>query len=399
MKVVNLNFMPTIKLKQPLGEKIEGDKYTFKWEKVEGAESYNLFVGPVTRDDKGNISQTFRSVLCTDIKDNQITIDFKKEREKTKFNNCASWDEGVSPSSVLGSFYGGGEYTWEIAACNSKGQELTRSTGLGFFLQNKELPLFSLEAGNLSKADNLLLEKKYEAAIAAYKEILKENPQDAHSLLVLAKLYDLGYKSWEEKDLEKAAFYYEKLLEVEDTLNGRKALARTYYESGKYEQAIQLYKSLRGSTLDDWDIYSQIGKTLVKLGKPQAGLKELEKALKMENGQYVYSYPVALSLLLGGKEKALDLVEQVDEGLSYLDLLQDYKQKGYRINPQIRSVFMQGKYRETLELLGDTEHDLFIEGLIKYTTESSKRREKVEAVLRKMKPGLLKELLKKIAYL
>ncbi len=395
-KTFNLSFRPTIKLEQPLGDKITGNKYTFKWEKVEGAASYKLSVGPVTRDEKGNICSTYRSVLRTDIKENQLVIDFKKEREKTKFNGAISWDEGISPNSVLGYFYGKGEYTWEVTAYDSKGQELTSSNGFGFYLKNKELPLFSLETGSFSKADQLLMDRKYEEAIHAYEEILQENPRDAHSLLVLARLYDFGYKSWDDQDPVKAALYYEKLLEVEDTPQGRRTLAQTYYKLEKYQQALQLYKSLRGSSCEDWDIYSQTGKILVMLGKPQAGLRELERALKMENGQYIYSYPVALSLLLGDQGKALNLVEKVDGGISYLDLLQEYKQKGYRINPQVRSAFLRGEYSKALELLGDTDHDLFIEGLLKYTTENLDRREKVETVLNKMEPGLLKELLKMI---
>lgn len=64
-------------------------------------------------------------------------------------------------------------------------------------------------------ADELLLQRNYDAAIAAYKEQLEQNPNDLHSLYVLWALHTYGTDhSGSHQDLALGKHYGERLLEL-----------------------------------------------------------------------------------------------------------------------------------------------------------------------------------------
>lgn len=66
-----------------------------------------------------------------------------------------------------------------------------------------------------TEADELLIERRYEEAIAAYQRRLKDDPADMHSLIVLATIARYGVDRYgTHQDPEMAARYIESLAEL-----------------------------------------------------------------------------------------------------------------------------------------------------------------------------------------
>lgn len=391
----DLNFTPVIKLKSPLAETIEKKKVTFKWEPVDGSTSYSLFIGPVSRDQNGRIYSTHTYVLQSGIKNCQVTIDASNELDIINFNKGIAYDDsGVNPASILGLF-SGGEFTWGVYAYDTKGNRITNSTGYGFYQDQNDLPVFKIHQDGLTKGDELLLARKYEAAIDAYQEQLQKNPQDIHSLLVLARLYQYGPKH-EASDPTKAAYYYKRLLKIVDLAEVREALADVYYRSGQYDKANIMYSSLLDTPGESWLIHYRKALIEFRQGRPQKSLEMLEQAVNMENGIYVRSFPVVLSILMGKPDKAINFASKVDKDEEYDTYLIEYVNKNYTVRPDVREVILSGEYDLAHEMLTSEQHDMFIKGLLIYAKATPYPRQELEIIMNKMEPGLLLNLMQSL---
>ena len=299
----------------------------------------------------------------------------------------------INPRSILGQLHYGGEYAWGVEAYDVHGNRISDSFGYGGFVSLNELPLFKLaEKVPLTPADRLLLEQRYDEAIAAYKSILNDNTHDFHSLLVLARLYQYGVRLGEQ-DFDKAAEYYRRLLEVEDIPEVRKALADVYLSAGEDRFAYELYLSLLDIPDVAWDTYHNLSKTAFRLGRPAEALELSQQATEMKHGLYTRAYPVALALVLGDTEKAMILAEKVDGGDRYLPLLTRYAHEGYTISDAAKDAVLAGDYHSATELESN-EHGSFIQGLLIYLENREGYRDVLSQLLGEMKHGLHSELLR-----
>jgi tetratricopeptide (TPR) repeat protein len=386
----DLNFVPTVKLLAPLAAEAQEERFTFIWEPVVGAASYDLFFGPVTRGDNGELRATYTTILRSGLQEPQVTIDIKDEIARQRFNPSIHYEDGeINPRSILGLFYSE-EYTWGVYAYDEHGNRISDSLGYSFFFRDKQLPLFKVRGNELTDADRLLLDKQFEAAIAAYLQQLDQNPRDSHSLLVLARLYQFG-TSPGESDPETSARYYERLLQVEDLPEVREALGRVYYQAAQYDQAAKYYQSLLDTPAENWDTHYQLARIRFKLGKPLQALPLLEQALALPDGKYVRAFPVALCLLLGEPQQAMAFAARVEGGENYLEQLRKYCDKGYTLGAEFSQAMQAGQYRQGLQLLGDSEIDKFARGLLLYV--SGTPRKELESVIRELPSGLPAELL------
>lgn len=389
----DLQFVPTVKLNSPLAGAVESGQFKFSWEPVGGAASYDLFLGQVTRDDDGKIVSTYTTTLKSGIRESSLTIDLEEERARTRFGGGIAYDgELVSPISILGLLYPGGEYTWGVFAYDAGGTQISDSSGYGFYRAVKELPLFKVD-GELNAADRLLLDHRHEEALAAYQKQLGQDPHDTHALLVLARLYQYGI-SYKDQDPETAAGYYERLLAIEDFPEVREALAECYFSAGQDDKARAMYHSLLGTSLANWRTHYQLARIQFNRGQPRDALETLGHAVNMEHGAYVRTYPVALALLLGETEGALNFARRVDEGERYQGLLESYLEQGYEVRALVRQAVLQGEYGPAQELLTNSQHDLFTKGLLVYLTGRTYPREELAQIIQEMEPGLPAELLR-----
>jgi tetratricopeptide (TPR) repeat protein len=362
----DLEFIPSVRLVAPLAGAAAVDKIAFIWEPVAGAVSYDVFWGPVLRRPDGTIASRYTSVWRSGITECTATLDVAAAAAQNRFTGSIAYDQdGIDPLSVLGPLYAGGEFTWGVYAYDAAGNRINDSSGSGFLVRNDVMPFFTLAGKTPGEADRLLLARDYAAAIAGYEKALDQNPQDAHSLLVLARLYQLGRRP-EEADPARAADYYERFLAVEDVPEARQALAECYFRLGRDEAAYAQYADLAEADPDNWLYWYQMAKCKFASGEPEAALSLLRQVITRPDGKYARAYPVAVALLLEEDAAALDFARRVDGGADYLPLLRDYLGRGRRMPAGVRQTIRNGDYALALSSLGGGSYDRFIAALLTY---------------------------------
>jgi|GEM_PF-1694492 len=362
----DLELIPTVRLVSPLAGAAGKDSIAFVWEPVADAARYDLFWGPVTRAADGSIVSQYTYVWRSGIEGTTVTVDLAAEAARDRFTGRISYDDvGIDPLSVLGPLYVGGELTWGVYAYDAAGNRINDSLGCSFILRDDEIPSFTLPGQTLTVADRLLLGRQYAAASAAYEAALAQNPRDTHSLLALARLYHLGWRT-ESTDPARAAGYYERFLTLEDIPEARQALAECYFRLGEDEKAYAEYSDLAAADPDNWLYRYQMAKIKFIAGEPEAALALLRDAVDLPDGKYLRAYPVAVSLLLEDGASALAFARQVDGGADYLPLLRDYLVPGYRLPAEAARAIRAGEYEQALKLLGNSSHDRFIAILLTY---------------------------------
>ena len=374
-----LSFVSSIKLVQPKSGAEFDEKITFEWEPVKGAERYDVFLGPITRDTNGRITSTYTTILRADLNTNHFSFNLKEEIKKNEFSKSMVYTDGnVHPLSILGSLYYGGEYTWGVRAYDSEGRQLSSSNGYKLYKEGQKIPVFQISDQNLSTADKLLLKGKYSDAVEEYKSQLKNHPTDKHILLVLARINYYGYDG--KKDPHTAAEYYEQLRDLEDSFKVKEALADAYYAAGDYRSAYNVYQNSLDDEKSDWSINYKLGKTLVQMGEPQEALRIFEMTSKIVNGSYMRAYPVAVAVLLDERNTALSLASKMDGGERYYGLLQQYFNKDIKIGVNFKSAIINGNYKAAMEALTDSDLSLFLQALLRYITEKNFNHEKIKAL-------------------
>ena len=385
----DLRFVEVAAPEKPLGGQEVDDEVEFRWQAVEGAAYYNLWVTAVV--DQGAVVST---VLRPRITTNFIRIDLTEELKKSPFYPSYGYDgELLNPHLLFGQLYRGGEFAWYITAHDEAGHKINASNGYGAVVGEEALPLFKIK-GELSPADRCVWAQEYEQAIASYEADLKDNPYDTHALVMLARIHHFGIRSGEAQPA-KAAAYYERLLKVDDTPEARKALAEVYQQLGRCQEAYELYRSLLGTAAADWQLHYELAQVEYQLGQPHAALTRLKHTVSMADGRYVRSYPVVLALVLDDVDSALWFAQQVDEGERYLPLLREYNTVYESFSPAVEQAIKTGEYQQAAALLTQEPHDLFLRALLLYLEGKSPT--DVREQLRPQLPaGLLQDLLTKL---
>ncbi|HZK24196.1 MAG TPA: tetratricopeptide repeat protein, partial [Oscillospiraceae bacterium] len=377
-----LRFVEVALLEEPIGRQEVDGEVEFRWQAVEDAAFYKLWVTSVV-DQTGSVS----TVLRPQVTANSIRINLTEELKKSPFYPSYGYgSEKLNPHLLFGQIYRGGEFAWYITAHDASGRKISASNGYGATVSEEELPLFKIK-GEFSPADRLVWAQEYERAIAAYEASLKNNPQDSHALVMLARIHHFGIRRGEAKPAE-AAGYYERLLNVDDTPEARKALAEVYAQLKRNQEAYELYQSLLGTPAADWQLHYELAKVEYQLGRPSAALTRLKQTVTMADGEYLRVYPVALSLLLGDVDSALWFAQQVDEGERYLSLLKAYEAAEYTSSPAVEQAIKTGEFVQAGELLTQKPHDLFLQTLLLYL-EGNSAVELREQMLPSFSPGLL----------
>lgn len=359
----NLAFTTVAAVREPLGGVSVTDHVEFRWEPVDGAVSYDLLVTPLRRKEKSRGS--YGTALRSGITATHVSIDLSEEIKKARFYpSFGHTNNRLSPYSVFGQLYPGGEFAWSVAAFDANGKKISDSTGYGSIFSEPELPLFQI-SGTLTSADELVWAGAYEEAIAAYEEQLVSSPDDTHALLMLARIHHFGVTVGAE-DYEKAAGYYERLIALEDTPEARNALAGVYAGAGRYREAHDVYLTLIGTPAENWGTHYELAKAEYQLGRPLEALTRLKTAVTMEYGQYARTYPVALSLVLGREAQALAFAGQVDEGEHYVDVLSQYVSEGYTVDESFRQAMLRGDYEKAGQLLDTSNQGRFLQALLQY---------------------------------
>lgn len=170
------------------GENIKGDSISFSWDPYPGTETYRMTIVDVAVTDEGDIQGFGGSMqLHESWKTPEAEYNIEQLRE-TYFGTFASKDSGgLSPASVLGMVYPGGQFTWSVDAYDQHGTKLSSSKGV-YTDANKNIPVFSLDQKGQLKGDVHVIKQDFDKAIEAYENEI-EHP---YALRALSMIYRTG---------------------------------------------------------------------------------------------------------------------------------------------------------------------------------------------------------------
>jgi len=156
------------------------------------------------------------------------------------------------------------------------------------FKQAKKLALKSLEMDDSSSyihdvlGNIYLLEKQYDEALAKYEKAVEVNPNDSYAYWYLGRgLLFTGQPDKAEPLLKKAMRLYPHY-----SWNFPYVLGRTYYHSGRYEEAIaifeQILESCQEGRCNPKYPHIQLSQVYSELGRDEEARSHMQKVLEYD---------------------------------------------------------------------------------------------------------------------
>ena len=277
----------------------DGEEVKISWDRVKEADYY--MVESLTSTNPMEISGgVFRVPLKDEngeekIKNNSMNF-ITENLDKTIRSFQFEGDQGtINPTAILGSFIPEVDFPIIINAYDKK----DNLVGTSLPLISDYEDLVSIEiAGELTKEEKLILEKKYEEVISIYEKRLVENTKDKDALFYLTRMYYLGWEK-DKQDIPKALKY-----------------ACLYDEENKdYNLALEAINYIQNGAIKD-------NASLVK--------KILEEMPQEKRNIDYYNIKARYYTVVGDFVKAKESYEKVAEDISinkvYIDiLLEDYE--------------------------------------------------------------------------
>lgn len=184
---------------------INGDKLEISWQQVDGAASYGIVTGLIIENGYAS------SVYMNDIKSkagedsNEATI-YIKQLVPLFMGYASFYDDNTpTPGTLLG-FYGGAKILYGVEAYDKDGKLIGSSMPV---IKTEKYPRHFVFITQELEGDKLIKQEKYQEARDWFLDYLDKNPEDIHSLYVLAQYY-----KYCEKDNEKAKEYLTRLYEI-----------------------------------------------------------------------------------------------------------------------------------------------------------------------------------------
>ncbi|ANF96963.1 hypothetical protein [Paenibacillus bovis] len=334
----NLILQPLIQLKQPVNDQIiTDDRITFSWQPVQGAAYYELEGG--IQLPKGSS----RSVVKGNIRTPSTTITAEElYRMSMGFSYGSSGNfESVVPESILSFMNPNVRLSWNVIAYDSNGQLISQSNGYRLTRESMgSLPFFYLKNRTLTTADRILLDKKPEDALAAYREALAANPQDVHALRMLTRMLSTRQSIMENTaDNDEYIELMQRLLLLSPSSQDASVLTDYYYRQQDwtaYNKYLELYLTLSDKevTGNKTALSSYERSTYAVALMGQNKLQEADRQFKLAMQQdpdhrFVGSYIANRLYMDRTLESALTLAEQYPQHESeqtayfWTNLLQD----------------------------------------------------------------------------
>lgn len=224
---------------------LEGNRIRFDFDCPVKASHYGIRIAELRKAEDGTeiVSQT---PYISDIQGFPFILDIEKERREGLLSIFASGDRGVNPYDILPPLYHTGEYAYVIYAYN-EGDIVYASHDI---TSGEKYPTVHIQGTEWTATDRLLMDGKYEAAMAGYETEVEDNPDDLHALKILANLYTNGWRynrstgELEGADARKAAKYYEMIASRIDNPQAKSFLANAYMRLKQYDRAKAILETL-----------------------------------------------------------------------------------------------------------------------------------------------------------
>ncbi|HBZ10972.1 MAG TPA: hypothetical protein DEO65_14055 [Bacillus bacterium] len=309
----NITLQKLIKLNSPVNQqKITDKQILFSWEKVEGADYYQLSLGADI--DSGSVSTGFKSYIA----DNQIKVPVE-EVYNHPLGVIFPGDDlsTVSPESLLAFTNTNNRFYWSVEAYSDDGELISRSDG---YRLNEDtvgkIPFFYLKERNMTKADRLLLDKKLKKALAAYQSNYEKNPNDIHSLRMIVRLMGAESSDKHATENEKGIPYLQAYAEKANSPQAIFRLVEYYYEKQKWDSFnkwFDKYAAAVDGRLDDYDqaIYAS---ALMKQGKLKEASERFKQVMNRDKSHRFIGSWLAVELYEGKTfEHAMAMAKEYPE--------------------------------------------------------------------------------------
>lgn len=309
----DITLQKLIDIKSPVNQQKITDKHIlFSWEKVEGADYYQLNLGADI--DSGSISTVFKSYIT----DNQIKVPAEEVYDHPLGVIFPGDDlSTVSPKSLLAFTNTNNRFSWSVEAYRADGELITRSNGYRLDQDTMgNLPFFYLKERSMTKADQLLLDKKLKKALAAYQSNYEKDPDDIHSLRMIIRLMDAESSDKHATENEKSIPYLQAYAEKTNSPQAIFRLVEYYYEKQQWDSFnrwFNQYEAAAGGHLESYDqaIYAS---ALMKQGKLKEARERFKQVMKLDNSHRFIGSWLAVELYEGKTfEHALAIAKEYPE--------------------------------------------------------------------------------------
>jgi tetratricopeptide (TPR) repeat protein len=202
----DVHFVPQTRLLNPIGgATVRGGQITFEWEPYPGAAYYTIGLGELFFDENG--TPTGSSSLLLEDQWTGTNARYKLDDLRRRYwgQIASSNGRGLSPGSVLGLVYPGGQFTWYVQVHDRNGRKISSSSS--YYGASDRLPVFRWEDEPRLEGDRHVIRQEYEQAIAAYEK--EGDHPDA--LRALAVIYLEGAGTDGARNPEKALEYMKRI--------------------------------------------------------------------------------------------------------------------------------------------------------------------------------------------
>lgn len=177
----DIHFKPRMITLQPQdGDHIKGEEITFRWQPEPNAAFYRIALTSLVP----NSAMTM--TMQQKIEQPEVTYrldDLRAQTVGTTWSGGGEYME-IDPRSVLGMIYPGGTFSYVVNAYDDQERLLNSSYQYGTLGTDKEHPVFTVDDRDQLEGDRLVIEKRYDEAVAAYVAA-GDNPNALRSLAVL----------------------------------------------------------------------------------------------------------------------------------------------------------------------------------------------------------------------
>lgn len=295
---------PLIETISPVGDEvIQAEEVTFKWEPVDGAQSYEL-TGHIYVDN-GSIGVP----IISGVKTNEITLPVEHLYNVTTGTMFRDDDleKKVEPATILGFANTEATFSWSVKAFDKMGKSIAQSNGYRLREETMgPIPFFQLKERELTKVDQAFLhgDGNVKKALAMYVENLEKNEEDIHSLRMVTRLIGIT------ADNEELLSYWIRLAEKSNYPDHIFEVFRLHYVNGNWDEIDNWYnryeESLDGAVPDyPKAIYAE---SLMKRGKLEEARKLFYEVMEVDNWNRFIGSLLAIELYL---QNDWDIVEQL----------------------------------------------------------------------------------------
>ena len=312
-KRVELRFVEPVKIEEPAqGFIYDGSPFSVRWQAYPGARAYRVSLGYVAMHDHSHSSMSGNPMKTADT---CLRIDTVPA---ITFGAYGGDEKGVLPAYLLGR---ADAYSLQVEAIDERGNVISSSSGLYFGASPNPAALIKAEEVTPTQAEQLLIDRKYDEAVAALEDLIEKNPDDIQALEILSRIHFSGTYSLTKgcfggsmahQDLERSRDMLGRLVSLEPSSDHLSALATVCMRLNDRVGATEAYRMMVDpGTASSAALNLLAYSALTEDDDYRQALAYLEQAaLRAENAWEAIT-PCGLYVLAGQCDRAIELLDTV----------------------------------------------------------------------------------------